>query len=146
MTELFAAMRDYFKECKDSTENDTPKKMKVASVEGLCLELGMTQTEFYAYESGDDSQQAFFEEVLTRYGELCSKYQSLGMMTPQQRQKLDETLFARASREAKTNIQVIFPNWNAPDDWEDYLAVKDYCNYHDIKMRDLVKKLKDGMM
>ena len=146
MTELLAAMRDYFDECKESAKNDMPKKMKVASVEGLCLDLGITQTEFYAYESGDDSQQAFFEEVLTRYAELCNKYQSLSMMSPQQRQKLDDTLFARASKEAKTNIQLIFPNWNAPDDWEDYLAVKDYCDEQGMKVRELVQKLKDGVL
>lgn len=125
MDELLRAMRQYFEECSYSAKNDTPKKMQVASVEGLCLNLGITQTEFYGFEAGDDSQQAFFEDALTRYAELCGKYQSLGMMSPQQRQKLDETLFARASKEAKTNIQVLFPNWNAPDDYEKYREWKE---------------------
>lgn len=141
MDDLFDKMRAYFQECRESL-NGAVRKAQIASIDGLCLKLGIRTADFMAYESSEDEGQVdFFNETIMRYADLCNTYQALNMMTVQQRERLDKTLFNKATGDSKTGIVLVFPNWNAPDDWEDYVAIKEFCKDRGMTVKKLLDKL-----
>jgi hypothetical protein len=143
MKTVFDKMQSYFERCELSLKG-SHKDIEIASIPGMCIEIGITKGQFDEFESGTDEQQRFHDETLTRYEKLCDTYQAKGFMTAQQRQNLDKTIFARGGGESKTAIVVTFPFFNAPPEWEDFLEIKKYCEEQKQTIKQLVAVLKSG--
>jgi hypothetical protein len=147
LDELFEKMRQYFTQCEYDLQNaKSARSTRTASIPDLCMYLKFSgRNEFDAMLSGDEEQVRFYNEVLMRYESLCERYRALGMIDAKQLETLQKTLFQRQAGDGKTGIVVVMPDFKAPDEWEDFLAIKEICDEHEILLRQAAEILRGAL-
>lgn len=127
--EYMDKMRQYFEDRNTDIESGlSPRQIKMAGLPALALELGITVSEIKGYESSDGAAAEFYVDMITRYEAICDRYGALGMMTEAQRKRLNETVFASVGGGNKQDIALVFPKWNAPDDYEHFKKARAACD------------------
>lgn len=152
ITEAIEKMRAYFDTCvkmargeaTDANGKPLPRNKRiVASIAGLCVELGIGKDEFYATQCGNAEEQAFFKDTMLRFEIAADAMLAASMIDNKTYQALKEQ-FKETSVESDKIVQVIFPNWNAPDDWEEYLALKSTCEEYDLTWEQADKVIRQA--
>lgn len=130
-------MREYFKNCCETAKSKIPKPQKtIATLAGLCIELGINKDDLYAMQSGTDDEKAFFKDTWLRYEQAASAMLLANLIDHTTYNKLVE-MFKEKSVESDNIVQVVFPLWNAPDDWEDYEDLKRIGQEHGLSFRQM---------
>lgn len=146
MDELYELMRAYFKECEKSLESAKGARFtKIANIADMCVAIGLqSRREFDDMIAGTEEQMAFYNEVIMRYQSLVDRYVMLGYMKADQ-YKLLAPLFARQAGGDKTGIVVVFPEWNAPDEWEDFKEIIALCSEKNVTLRRATEILREAL-
>jgi hypothetical protein len=142
-------MREYFDTCikmargeaKDADGKPIPRgKRMIASIAGLCVEIGINKDDFYAMQCGNADEQAFFKDTMLRYEMAADAMLAAGMIDNGTYRTLREQ-FKETSVESDKIVQVVFSTWNAPDDWEDYKELQQTAKENGLQIRQLKKLL-----
>ena len=75
----------------------------------------------------------FFKDTMLRYEMAADAMLAAGMIDNGTYRTLREQ-FKETSVESDKVVQVIFPNWNAPDNYEDYLEIEAIANEHGLSI------------
>ncbi len=150
-------MRDYFRTCVkqmrgeavDANGRPLPKPKKtIVSPAGLCVKLGISKTELYAMQHGTPEEQKFFEDMQLEYEIAVDAMAAASMFDATTYGKIKAS-FRSTGVEADNNVTVVFENWYAPDDWEDYqdlkrIGIENSLSFRQLKML-LEKTIKAGL-
>ncbi len=119
-------------------------KRQVASPAGLCIELGISKDKLFEMRGGTEEEQKFFSDFLLWYEEAGGAMLAGGVIDNGTFRQIKETCKEK-SVEAENMVQVIFPNWNAPDDWEQYKELKALCDKYEISWAYAAQIIDDMM-
>jgi hypothetical protein len=119
-------------------------KRQIASIAGLCIDLGISKDDLFATQSGNDEEKKFFSDTLLWFELAADAMLSAHMIDNTTYNKIKE-LCKEKSVESENMIQVIFSNWNAPDDWEQYTELKALCDKHEITWAYAAQIIDDTM-
>lgn len=139
MLAYFDKMEKVIDEGKTST-----RQMKLASLSEMCREIGIKSREFNEMQGGDEDEFEFYSDTIERFHELCDRYVAAGFMKPQTMENLEKTIFKRAQTSTNGSVVLAFPNWNAPDDFEDYRDVKQFAEDRGYTVKQLIGRLRAG--
>jgi hypothetical protein len=81
---------------------------------------------------------------MLRFEECVNVMRSANMITDKEHLKLKE-MFEAQGPESDTNVTLIFPDFKAPDDWEDYKALRETINDLGITWKVAIKMLEKAM-
>ena len=125
ITVLTDEMKAYFEKCKTSAVNKDlkPHERLTASEGGLCIALGITRDELRAMESGTEEERRFFGQYQSEF-EVAIDAMYAARKLPDTLYKEIKSSFGKSNTSDERNITIMFPDWNAPDDWEDYKALR----------------------
>lgn len=140
--DMYAPMREYFKTCTDNARNQFVKRKdkEIASLAGLSIKLDITKAELMAMQGGTPEQQKFYGAMMAEY-EVCLGAMHAACLIDGPTYKKQIELCDAQSTESDRVVNVIFPNWNAPDNYEDYLEIEAIANEHGLSIRQLKKVL-----
>lgn len=148
IAEITEKMRDYFKGCTkmargealDERGRPTPKnKREIASLAGLCVRLDIGKGELMAMERGDEKERKFFDDMLLEYEVCACAMRAASMIDDKTLTGLRTDLFSKSGSASDNSITLIMQNWNAPDDWEDYLALIKAGEEHGLTLLGMVE-------
>ena len=127
IAEQTAKMRAYFKDCRDKAVLPV-KEIKraekpIASEGGLCIYLGISKDELRSMQQGTDEERRFYGQYQLEYEITVDVMRSANLL-PDQVYKELKAGFNKATTSEDKNIVLSFPDFNAPDDWEDYKALR----------------------
>lgn len=150
--EMTEKMIAYFTKCIkqargeyiDPITNRLTQKTKriVASPAGLCIELGISKDKLFEMRGGTEEEQKFFSDFLLWYEEAGGAMLAGGVIDNGTFRQIKELCKAQ-SVEAENMFQVIFSNWNAPDDWEDYKELKTVLDANSLTWGTAVQIIED---
>ena len=137
IADLGDKMRLYFAECAESLSNKGMQRAqrKKASLAGLCKYLGLRKAELLAMEGGTEEEALFFEDLMLEYELAVEQMKSASMISDKEYADIRKSFFAKDDTLSEGNITFLFPDWHAPDDWEDYLDIKRDCENLGISIR-----------
>lgn len=126
MRELDAKMRRYFENCVTVAQTKgLPRSQKeIATIAGLCKELGLRKSALMDFEHGTEEETLFFEDMLLEYEIAVDAMKTASLLSDAEYKDLKKTVFSRSDGSNDTRINLVFPNWNAPDEWEELMSLK----------------------
>ena len=142
--EMTKKMSAYFKKCVDSLENNARKDLMAPSFAGLCKEIGATKSQLLGLDGGTDEEQEFYDRMLLEFEYAVEETRSKKphLIPKETYQQLQKELFSNTGTASENKTVVIFPNWNAPVEYEDFLDIKHVCETTGLELRFVVGLIK----
>jgi hypothetical protein len=141
VSELYEPMRGYFTRVTNLAKQKGSRYGKeIASDAGLCMEIGITKAQLVAMQFGTEEEKQFYGEYLLQFEICANAMRSSSMITDKEHLDLKKK-FEDQGPESDKVINVIFPNWNAPDNYEDYLEIEAIAKENGLSIRQLKKVL-----
>lgn len=144
-------MREYFRYCTKQARGEVldekgktimKYKREIASLAGLCVRLEIGKAELMSMQSGSDAERKFFDDMLLEYEVCACAMRAASMIDDKALAELQNGLFAKSGTAGNDSITVVFPNWNAPDDWEDYQALRNVLEENGLTWKQGVAIIK----
>ena len=144
MTDIMHTYFDWCISCAKGTAKHPDGKpvrsqeREVASLAGLAHRLGMTKEDIVKLDGGTDEERAFYTDMMIRY-EMAVDAMYNGKMIGDTAYKTikqgELAMLSANSGDSSKNISLVFPEWNAPDDWEDYKEIRETCELYGITIK-----------
>jgi hypothetical protein len=128
-------MHEYFQTCVamargEATIDGKPdgkpmprSKRYIASYADLSIKLGVSKADLMATESGNDKEREFFNDMQLRFEVAVDAEYNAKMIEKSTYEDL-KAGFKKSGDTGEKTIVLQFPDFNAPDDWEDYKEFK----------------------
>jgi hypothetical protein len=147
VADLYDPMREYFRTIADMAKAKAPQFTKeIASLAGLSLKLGTSKASLTAMQYGNEDERQFFGEMMAEY-EICAAAMHTASLIDGPMYKKICEMGEEKGDDTDRIVNVIFPLWNAPEDWEDYEDFKTILKDYGLSFRQgkkaLEKALKD---
>jgi hypothetical protein len=131
IAEATPTMQQYFTDCVDLAKGEKTEsgiklerwKRFIASYADLALRLKTTKAELMATATGSPEEMAFFEDMQMRYEVAVHAMYNAHIIERSTYEDLIES-FQKVGQSSEKMIVLQFPDFKAPEDWEDYKEFK----------------------
>ena len=140
---MTGVMHGYFEKCTADAKNKyvAKKDKEIASIAGLCVKLSISKAKLLSMAQGAADDKKFYDEMLLDY-EVCGDAMYASSMIDSTAYKAIKE-FCQASGTASDKMIVLeFPNWNAPDDWEEYKLLRKACDEQAVTWKQAILIIK----